>query len=212
MIAMVLQGPRAIAVWRDMLGPTHPARARVSAPDSIRAHYGLSNTRNAVHGSDSPASAEREIAVFFPRAAGRGATEVSGRSTHAEHVVHADHRELSYASCTSAARPSAPQRRSRVRSSGGCVTHTRRHELLLPRKSSADVAIVVSGCSLSSTKPIIASSTSAQRLATSSGSLAKRSIHDPVTALPLSLSTASARAICSTLPTMDESMLHRTVQ
>jgi len=66
MIAVCLEGNDAIVKWRQMLGPTHPARARISAPLSIRAMYGMSNTRNAVHGSDSPESAQRELSVFFP--------------------------------------------------------------------------------------------------------------------------------------------------
>uniref|UniRef100_A0A8D2M7R6 Nucleoside diphosphate kinase n=1 Tax=Zonotrichia albicollis TaxID=44394 RepID=A0A8D2M7R6_ZONAL len=48
------------------MGPTKVFRARHSDPDSIRGAYGLTDTRNTTHGSDSPASASREIAFFFP--------------------------------------------------------------------------------------------------------------------------------------------------
>lgn len=64
--AAVLRRSDAIAAWRNTLGPTDPAEAVDSAPSSIRARFGTDKTRNAAHGSDSPASAEREIAFFFP--------------------------------------------------------------------------------------------------------------------------------------------------
>ncbi|KAK2517197.1 Nme6 [Columba guinea] len=56
----------AIPLWRSLMGPTKVFRARNSVPDSIRGAYGLTDTRNTAHGSDSPASASREIAFFFP--------------------------------------------------------------------------------------------------------------------------------------------------
>ena len=46
-----------------MIGATNPLEA---APGSIRGDYALEVGRNMVHGSDSPSSAEREIALFFP--------------------------------------------------------------------------------------------------------------------------------------------------
>ncbi len=58
----VLEGPDAIAVARTLMGPTNP---RTAPPGTIRGDYGLEIGMNIVHGSDSPASAEREIGIFF---------------------------------------------------------------------------------------------------------------------------------------------------
>ncbi|XP_070555440.1 nucleoside diphosphate kinase 6-like [Ptychodera flava] len=66
MSAHILARENAIAHWRNLMGPTKVFRARDLAPDSIRARYGLTDTRNATHGSDSPESARREISIFFP--------------------------------------------------------------------------------------------------------------------------------------------------
>jgi nucleoside-diphosphate kinase len=41
----------AVNVWRKLMGPTKVYRAQFTAPDSIRGRFGLSDTRNAVHGS-----------------------------------------------------------------------------------------------------------------------------------------------------------------
>lgn len=65
-VAMVIAKPDAIAEWREVIGPTSPARAREEQPDSLRAKYGTDPTHNAVHGSDSYFSAEREIKFMFP--------------------------------------------------------------------------------------------------------------------------------------------------
>ncbi|RXM28159.1 Nucleoside diphosphate kinase 6 [Acipenser ruthenus] len=48
------------------MGPTKVFRARYTAPESIRGVYGLTDTRNTTHGSDSAESATREISYFFP--------------------------------------------------------------------------------------------------------------------------------------------------
>eukprot|EP00171_Calliarthron_tuberculosum_P010967 IDg10967t1 len=64
--AAVLRRVDAVAAWRAELGPTNPEIARESAPRSVRAIFGTDTTHNAAHGSDSAASAEREIAFFFP--------------------------------------------------------------------------------------------------------------------------------------------------
>lgn len=64
-IALALVGSDAVSVWRQSLGPTNPAQAKVEKPDSIRAKFGTVNPRNAVHGSDSAASAKREMDFFF---------------------------------------------------------------------------------------------------------------------------------------------------
>lgn len=61
-IVQVLEGEGAIARNRELMGATNPAEA---APGTIRADFAESVEANAVHGSDSPASAEREIGYFF---------------------------------------------------------------------------------------------------------------------------------------------------
>lgn len=62
----VLAREDAIKRWRDMMGPTRVFKALYEEPNSLRGRFGLSDTRNATHGSDSPASALREINFFFP--------------------------------------------------------------------------------------------------------------------------------------------------
>lgn len=61
-VKMVLSGEGAVAVCRKLMGATNPAEA---APGTIRGDFGLTVDANVIHGSDSPASAEREIAIFF---------------------------------------------------------------------------------------------------------------------------------------------------
>jgi len=61
-IAQVLEGENAIALNRELMGATNPKEA---AAGTIRADFAESIDANAVHGSDSAASAEREIAYFF---------------------------------------------------------------------------------------------------------------------------------------------------
>ncbi|MFZ5590946.1 MAG: nucleoside-diphosphate kinase [Bacillota bacterium] len=61
-VAMVLEGKDAVRTVREMMGATNPLQA---APGTIRATYGMDIGRNVIHGSDSPASAEREIGIFF---------------------------------------------------------------------------------------------------------------------------------------------------
>ncbi|XP_053988236.1 nucleoside diphosphate kinase 6-like [Hylaeus anthracinus] len=55
----------AIVKWRKLMGPTKVYQAQYIAPDTIRGMFGLSDTRNATHGSDSTESVEREVAIFF---------------------------------------------------------------------------------------------------------------------------------------------------
>ena len=62
----VLQGPRAITTWRELIGPTHVLNARNTRPDSLRAQFAFSDTKNSFHGSDSVESALEEIKFFFP--------------------------------------------------------------------------------------------------------------------------------------------------
>lgn len=61
-VKMVVSGPDAVSICRKLMGVTNPADA---APGTIRGDFGLTLDANVVHGSDSPASAEREIAIFF---------------------------------------------------------------------------------------------------------------------------------------------------
>jgi len=61
-MVQVLEGENAIGLNRELMGATNPNEA---APGSIRADFANSIDANAVHGSDSPASAEREISYFF---------------------------------------------------------------------------------------------------------------------------------------------------
>jgi nucleoside-diphosphate kinase len=63
LVAMVLEGHEAVTAARQVIGATDPLEA---APGSLRGDYGLEVQTNLVHGSDSPESAEREIALFFP--------------------------------------------------------------------------------------------------------------------------------------------------
>jgi nucleoside-diphosphate kinase len=61
-VKMVVSGPDAVAVARKLMGATNPKEA---APGTIRGDFGLVMDANVIHGSDSPESAEREIAIFF---------------------------------------------------------------------------------------------------------------------------------------------------
>ena len=61
-VAMVWEGPGAVKAVRDLMGATNP---REALPGTIRGSYAVDITRNLVHGSDSPASAAREIGLFF---------------------------------------------------------------------------------------------------------------------------------------------------
>ena len=61
-VAMVLEGEDAIKGWRAMMGATDPANA---AAGTIRGDLATVIDHNVVHGSDAPATAEREIALFF---------------------------------------------------------------------------------------------------------------------------------------------------
>ncbi|SJZ31094.1 nucleoside-diphosphate kinase [Selenihalanaerobacter shriftii] len=61
-VAMVVEGPKAIKTVRNMMGATDPFEAK---PGTIRGDYALIIDENVVHGSDSAESAEREINLFF---------------------------------------------------------------------------------------------------------------------------------------------------
>ena len=62
-VAMVLEGVDAVRAARQVIGATHPLEA---ATGSIRGDFAIEMGQNMVHGSDSPESAARESALFFP--------------------------------------------------------------------------------------------------------------------------------------------------
>ena len=63
LVALVVEGPNAVAGVRRIMGVTNPVEA---TPGSLRGDYALEIGQNLVHGSDSPESAAREAALFFP--------------------------------------------------------------------------------------------------------------------------------------------------
>jgi nucleoside-diphosphate kinase len=69
-VLAVVEGPEdTYAVVRSLMGATNPRQA---APGTIRGDLAVDLTENLVHGSDSPESAAREIALFFPEGSSRG--------------------------------------------------------------------------------------------------------------------------------------------
>ncbi|OGQ17916.1 MAG: nucleoside-diphosphate kinase [Deltaproteobacteria bacterium RIFCSPHIGHO2_02_FULL_40_11] len=62
-VLMVLERENAILKNREVMGATNPKDA---APGTLRKEYAVSLEKNSVHGSDSPASAAREVEFFFP--------------------------------------------------------------------------------------------------------------------------------------------------
>jgi nucleoside-diphosphate kinase len=63
LVALVSEGPRAVEAARGLIGVTDPVKAN---PGSLRGDFALEIGENLVHGSDSPESAAREVAIFFP--------------------------------------------------------------------------------------------------------------------------------------------------
>jgi len=63
LVAMVLEGEQAVTAARQVIGATNPLEA---SPGSIRGDFAIAVGQNMVHGSDSPESAQREAALFFP--------------------------------------------------------------------------------------------------------------------------------------------------
>jgi nucleoside-diphosphate kinase len=63
LVAMVLEGEQAVIAARQVIGATNPLEA---SPGSIRGDFAIEVGQNMVHGSDSPQSAAREVALFFP--------------------------------------------------------------------------------------------------------------------------------------------------
>jgi nucleoside-diphosphate kinase len=66
LVAMVLEGDRAVEAARQVIGATDPLKA---SPGSIRGDFAIEVGQNMVHGSDSPESAAREVDLFFPELA-----------------------------------------------------------------------------------------------------------------------------------------------
>ena len=62
-LAMILSGENAVAAVRQLNGATNPLEA---VPGSIRGDFGLAINENVVHASDAVATAQREIALWFP--------------------------------------------------------------------------------------------------------------------------------------------------
>ncbi len=65
-VAAIVEGPRAVAAFRQLAGGTDPVDK--ATPGTIRGDFGLETQFNLVHGSDSADSAKREIALWFPDA------------------------------------------------------------------------------------------------------------------------------------------------
>ncbi|GAA1454861.1 nucleoside-diphosphate kinase [Nocardiopsis tropica] len=63
LVALVVEGERAVEAFRALAGATDPVTA---APGTVRGDFALEVQQNIVHGSDSTYSAEREIKLFFP--------------------------------------------------------------------------------------------------------------------------------------------------
>jgi len=63
LLAAVIEGPDAIVQWRNIMGATNPAKAEMG---TIRGDLATEMQNNVTHGSDSPESAAREVALFFP--------------------------------------------------------------------------------------------------------------------------------------------------
>ncbi|XP_042860981.1 nucleoside diphosphate kinase 6-like [Penaeus japonicus] len=64
--ALVLAREDAIKHWRALMGPTKVYKTKYEAPYTLRGLYGLTDTRNSTHGSDSPETAAQEMKFFFP--------------------------------------------------------------------------------------------------------------------------------------------------
>ena len=76
LVAMVLEGEEAVPAARQLIGATNPIEA---APGSIRGDYAIEVTFNLVHGSDSPETAEREIALVLSRSSNRNNERLRSR-------------------------------------------------------------------------------------------------------------------------------------
>jgi len=64
-IALALEGEDVIAKWRQLIGPTKVARTKFENPDTLRHDFGITDTRNGFHGSDSMDKAFYELSIVF---------------------------------------------------------------------------------------------------------------------------------------------------
>ncbi|KAK3542123.1 hypothetical protein QTP86_016480 [Hemibagrus guttatus] len=94
MRAYILAREDAISYWRELMGPTKVFRARYTSPRTIRALYGLTDTRNTTHGSDSSESAEKEIAFFFPEFSIQHWLETEEPCFRAGHLEYDEERQI----------------------------------------------------------------------------------------------------------------------
>lgn len=93
-LACALVGPNCVNLWRSILGDTDPLSAKSNTPQSIRACYGSVLPKNAAHGSDSQASAEREINFFFSKNSPLNTTATMGAGPESTCVVVKPHSVL----------------------------------------------------------------------------------------------------------------------
>ncbi|KAI9151094.1 hypothetical protein H9P43_009709 [Blastocladiella emersonii ATCC 22665] len=107
--ALVLEKELAITGWRETMGPTNALKAKEIAPDTLRAIYGTDGSKNALHGSDSPVSALREITLLFEEKLSMPSRVGSAISlpTRGSQIV-ADGESLGPAPATAAAAAPAP--------------------------------------------------------------------------------------------------------
>ncbi|KAF7690243.1 nucleoside diphosphate kinase 6 [Silurus meridionalis] len=94
MRAYILAKEDAVSHWRELMGPTKVYRARYTSPKTIRAQYGLTDTRNTTHGSDSSESAEREIAFFFPEFSVQHWLEMEEPHFRMGHIEYDEQRQI----------------------------------------------------------------------------------------------------------------------
>ena len=66
MIGLALSGENMIQNWRSSIGNTKVSRVKYLFPQTLRHDFGLSDTRNGFHGSDSVETATRELSILFP--------------------------------------------------------------------------------------------------------------------------------------------------
>jgi nucleoside diphosphate kinase len=75
-----------IRLWRELIGPFDPEEARNIYPMSIRALFGTSKVRNAVHGSDTVDAATRELQIAFPNMVNLSRRSSMGGSSLGSHI------------------------------------------------------------------------------------------------------------------------------
>lgn len=80
--ALILAKNDAISSWRSLIGKANVYRTIYSDPDCLRSRFGLTDTRNAVHGSDSEATVYREASFFFPEFFVRGSLNDDNSSSN----------------------------------------------------------------------------------------------------------------------------------